>query len=215
MLRNKLVGASDYLPELKSGLSTMQISAAEPMILQLAQHCDLVARWNQRFNFVSRQDIARLVARHVLDSLSARPWVAGKHLLDVGSGAGFPGIPMAIVCDDRQVVVCERMARRARFLHQVVNELALANVTVVDTDIDRFEPPAKIDTVLARAVATPSSVWAMVQPVLADNGRVLIYASTQSAQRTDALPAQVAWTLHQVQVPGLKGSHDILELRHG
>ena len=138
----------------------------------------LIRRWNARGNLVSRRDLDRLRDRHVLDSLGLLPWWRGS-LADVGSGAGFPGVPLAIARPESPVTLVERSERKARFLQQVVIELALPNVEVIEADVG--QPPASgsldgrvFDTVTARAVAPPAATWRLLRGLLAPAGVALL-----------------------------------------
>lgn len=138
----------------------------------------LIRRWNIRGNLVSRRDLDRLRDRHVLESLSLLPWWHGS-LADVGSGAGFPGVPMAIARPESPVTLVERSERKARFLQHVIIELALPNVEVIEADVG--QPLASgpldgrvFDTVTARAVAPPSATWRLLRGLLAPTGVALL-----------------------------------------
>ena len=136
----------------------------------------LIRRWNPRANLVSRRDLGRLRDRHVLDSLSLLPWWHGS-LADVGSGAGFPGVPLAIARPDSPVTLLERSERKARFLQHVIIELALRNVELLEADVTK--PPGSLakrgfDTVTARAVAPPAATWRLLRGLLATTGVALL-----------------------------------------
>lgn len=146
----------------------------------------LIRRWSARGNLVSRRDMGRLRNRHVLDSLSLLPWWRGT-LLDVGSGAGFPGVPLAIARPASPVTLVERSERKARFLRQVVIELGLCNVEVIEADVGRSRAWCSLggrvfDTVTARAVAPPTPTWRLLRDLLAPAGVALL----QSGDPPDA-----------------------------
>ena len=146
----------------------------------------LIRRWNARGNLVSRRDLDRLRDRHVLDSLGLVPWWRGS-LLDVGSGAGFPGVPMAVVRPESPVTLVERSERKARFLQQVIIELPLPNTEVIEAHIGQPHVAGSLrgrvfDTVTARAVAPPAATWRMLQGLLAPGGAALL----QSGEPLDA-----------------------------
>ncbi len=138
----------------------------------------LVRRWNMRWNLVSRHDVDRLRTRHVEDSLELLPCWRGR-LADVGSGAGFPGVPLAIARPGSAVVLIERSERKARFLEQVVIELGLANVDVIAQDVGELlrsgrSPAERFDTVTVRAVAPPAEAWKLVRNLLVVDGQALL-----------------------------------------
>lgn len=138
----------------------------------------LIRRWNARGNLVSHRDLGRLRDRHVLDSLGLLPWWRGS-LADVGSGAGFPGIPLAVARPDSPVTLVERSERKARFLQQVVIDLALRNVEVIEADVRQPLASGSLDgrvfdTVTARAVAPPAASWRLLRGLLAPAGVALL-----------------------------------------
>lgn len=138
----------------------------------------LVRHWNDAYSLVSRRDASRLETRHIADSLSLVPWIEGTRLGDVGSGAGFPGIPLAIAGPQWQVTLVERSTKKARFLRQVLIELEIENAEVVLEDARQFDPDRPFDTVTARAVATPGAAWEIVRPLLRPHGCALLQSSS-------------------------------------
>ena len=152
----------------------------------LERYEGLIRRWNARGNLVSRRDMGRLRDRHVLDSLGLLPWWRGN-LADVGSGAGFPGVPLAIARPASPVTLVERSERKVRFLRQVVIDLGLGNVEVLEADVGRRRARCSLggrvfDTVTARAVAPPRSTWRLLRDLLAPEGVALL----QSGDPLDA-----------------------------
>lgn len=141
----------------------------------------LIRRWNARGNLVSRGDLERLRERHILDSLALLPWWSGR-LADVGSGAGLPGVPLAIARPGSPVTLIERSERKARFLRQVVIELSLTHVEVIGADVGRRGGRGSLDgrvfdTVTARAVAPPAATWKLLLGLLGREGVALFQSS--------------------------------------
>lgn len=156
-----------------------------PAVEALEHYERLIQRWNPRANLVSSRDIARLRDRHVLDSLSLLPWWHGS-LADVGSGAGLPGVPLAIARPELPVTLVERSERKARFLQHLIMELTLGNVELLEADVREPLPGSLakrgFDTVTARAVAPPAATWRIVHGLLAPGGVALL----QSGEPLDA-----------------------------
>lgn len=154
---------------------------------------DLLRRWNRVYNLVSRHDIAHLEAKHIRDSLTLVPRVRGPRIADAGSGAGFPGIPLAIV-GSWSVTLIDRSATKARFLRQALIELGLDNATVVEEDVRRYRPEAPFDTVTARAFAKPPAAWKAVRHLLRPDGVALLQTSAtlsgESLSGGRALPSE-------------------------
>ena len=141
----------------------------------------MLKRWNRHCNLVSRGDVRRLRERHVLDSLALLPWWQGT-LADVGSGGGFPGLPLAIARPRRDVLLIERSQRKCLFLRQAVIELALPNVEVAMADAARYQPRALFGTVVARAVAPPARAWRVLRRLVAPDGAVLFQSREALAE---------------------------------
>ncbi|MDG1125741.1 MAG: 16S rRNA (guanine(527)-N(7))-methyltransferase RsmG [Pseudomonadales bacterium] len=140
----------------------------------------LLVRWNKGMNLISRRDINRLLPRHLLDSLSVLPHIIGSSVLDVGTGPGLPGMPLAIVDPNRTYTLCDRMAKRIRFLHMASRELETSNVSLEERNLAK-DPfiEKRFDTILARGVAPADALWPMVEPYLELGGRVIVFESAQ------------------------------------
>ena len=173
--------------------------------------CKLLLRWNNTFNLVSRQDSGRLLRRHVLDALQLLPHVRGPRLLDIGTGAGLPGIVLAIARPQLQCTLLDRVARKVRFVVQARAELGLGNVTAVCGDALQWRSPDLFDTVTVRAVATGPDLQALVLPHLAADGRVLAQLGTLQAA---PLPAALSLVdEHRYRLPEIVGEFRTVVMR--
>ena len=164
---------------------------------------DLLRRWNRVYNLVSRHDIRHLETKHIQDSLTLAPHVRGTRLADAGSGAGFPGIPLAIAHSAWSVTLIERSATKARFLRQALIELGLENATVVEADVRAFRPPGLFDTVTARAFAKPPLAWQAVRHLVRPDGVVLLQTGAPLAGV--ALDGGRAVSSERVVLAGVEG----------
>jgi len=175
----------------------------------------------------------------VLDSLSGLHLLSGNRVLDVGSGAGLPGVVLAIASPSKQFILCDRSARRARFLKQVKLSLNLSNVVVWEGDLGRdvFPHLTPVDTVVARGVTAADSIWEMAQGYMEAEGKILVYERTQTAPMSceeEAQPSEdvalepplkkytlnlggdeVVHQAHYFDIPGINQRHRIVSLyRH-
>jgi 16S rRNA (guanine527-N7)-methyltransferase len=182
----------------------------------LLQFGDLLLRWNRAFNLISRRDTGRLVSRHLLDSLSVTPWLHGREVMDLGTGAGLPGVPLAIAREDSSFTLVDRSERKIRFIDQVVRTLGLTNVATRCGDVRSLPDSAIFDTVVSRAVASVDEIWALAEPRLRPGGRVLIMHRGQAPAERDVvvggLPGGCVHDRILLQLPGLPQPHELVVL---
>ena len=194
------------------GLLALGISASAQQLETLTNYAALIEKWNRKFNVVSRKDMERFVSRHLLDSLSLLPWVHAERCVDLGSGGGLPGIPLAILRPTMQVTLLDRSEKKARFLSYAVRELALPNTQVVVMDATVYRPKLGYQLIVSRAVAPPGKLWALGQHLLADDGRMVLHAAVGLEANNLEVPEQVQSEIVVVNVPGLTEPHQLLVL---
>ncbi len=199
-------------PELESGLSELglETALAEPLLAYLA----LLQRWNQTYNLTAIRDPHEMLVKHLLDSLAMHAHLAGiDTLADLGTGAGLPGIPLAIALPQLQVTLVESNGKKARFLREAVRQLQLGNVKVAELRIEAFDAPGQFDAITARALATLPLILELGGHLLAPAGRLLAMKGVLPAEEIAALPP--GWTLlatHPLQVPGLGAERHLVEV---
>ena len=179
----------------------------------LLAHLDLVDEWNTRFNLTAIRDREQQIAKHVLDSLTVRPWLRGPRIADIGSGAGFPGIPLAIVEPERRFALIESTGKKCRFLETVRDSLGLANVDVIQARAEVYKPEARYDTVVARAVGPLADIARFAGPLLAGGGRLLAMKGRHPGEELAArLNGWKVVAVHPLRVPGLEDERHLVEL---
>ena len=137
--------------QLHRGLSALRIDLPQGGGARLLQYLALLSKWNRAYNLTAIREPARLVSHHLLDSLSVLPHLSGPAIVDVGSGPGLPGIPLAVARPDWSVTLIDSNHKKAAFLRQVVIELKLQNVEVITDRVERWEPSGPIDVAISRA----------------------------------------------------------------
>ena len=191
----------------------MGVELDEAQTGALIVHLDLVDEWNQRMNLTAIRDRPAQLTKHVLDSLSVRPYLRGERIADVGSGAGFPGIPLAIVERERRFTLIESTGKKCRFLEHVRDALGLANLEVVQARAESYKPEQRFDTVIARAVGPLADLVRYAGPLLAGDGRLL---AMKGRFPEDELAAKLnGWKVlgvHALVVPGLDEQRHLVEL---
>jgi 16S rRNA (guanine527-N7)-methyltransferase len=179
----------------------------------LTAHLDLLDEWNARMNLTAIRDRPSQLTKHVLDSLSVRPFLRGARIADVGSGAGFPGIPLAVVEPARRFVLIESTGKKCRFLEHVRDTLALANVEVVHSRAETYRPDVRLDTVIARAVGPIADLVRHAGPLLAAGGRLLAMKGRYPDEELAAkLNGWKVAAVHRLVVPGLDEQRHLVEI---
>jgi 16S rRNA (guanine527-N7)-methyltransferase len=156
--------------ELRRGLDVLQLSLSQDAQAKLLQHLDLVEKWNRVYNLTAVRDRDQMLAHHVFDSLAVVPHVNGATVLDVGSGAGLPGIPLAIARPEMKVTLLEANHKKSTFLKQAVMELGLSNADVASARVETWAAPAPYDVVISRAFSDLGEFVALAAHLCADNG---------------------------------------------
>ena len=202
-------------PALASGLASLGF-APEPLATRLLDYLALLVRWNGTYNLTAIRDPAEMVSKHLLDSLAVAPYVRGT-LADIGSGAGLPGIPLALALPECEVTVVESNGKKARFLREVQRHLGLMNLNVAESRAETFAAPARFDCLVSRAFGSLAEFVRVGGHLLADGGRLLAMKGVAPEDEIAALPA--GWRVsevHALDVPGLAARrHVVLIERNG
>ncbi len=143
------------LREIEAGLQEMGLSYSGRQVSQLAEFSELLKKWNKAFNLIGRRKPDRLLSYHIFDSLTASAYIRGNQVLDVGSGAGLPGIPLAIMNEKVKFYLLDSNGKKTRFLKQAAIELSLIDrVEVVNSRLEEYHPRRPFDTVISRAFSS-------------------------------------------------------------
>lgn len=197
--------------KLADGLEAMQLALPDGAQAKLLAYLDLLAKWNRAYNLTAVRDPADMVSRHLLDSLAVLPFVHGENLADLGSGAGLPGIPLAIARPDLAVTLVESNGKKARFLREAIRSLPLANVTANQTRAQ--DATGAFDTITARAFASLPDMLTWAGHLLAPDGRWLALKGHADPAELGAVPEGFRISaVHELQVPGTDGERCVIEL---
>ena len=197
---------------LQQGLRDLGLDLTVPAREQLLNFLGLLEKWNQTYNLTAVRDPEQMVPRHLLDSLTVLPYLQGPQVLDIGTGAGLPGIPLALARPDLEFTLLDSNAKKTRFATQAVHELGLQNVVVVQERVEKFHPEKKFDTLIARAFASIPDMLAASRHLCAPRGRFLVmkgvFPQEELAAVTDGYRAEVK-ALH---IPGLDAARHVVIL---
>ncbi len=170
----------------------------------LLRYLDLLQRWNRSYNLTAINDLRTMVTHHLLDSLAVSPWVPQGRLLDAGTGAGLPGVPLAIVRPELQVTLLDSAGKKIRFLNQVRRELGLENIEPVQARLEAWQPPQPFSAIISRAFASLAA-FAQAARALAGEAILLAMKGRYPAAELDELPDWVTVRdVQKLEVPGLQ-----------
>ncbi|TMH42096.1 MAG: 16S rRNA (guanine(527)-N(7))-methyltransferase RsmG [Betaproteobacteria bacterium] len=178
---------------------------------KLLQYLALLEKWNQVYNLTAIRDTGRMVSGHLLDCLSVVPYLTGTRMLDAGSGAGFPGIPIAVARPDIQVALLDSNQKKAAFLRHAVADLQLKNATVVCERVEAWHAGEKFDFIISRAFAEIAEFIALTKHLLAPRGVFVAMKGVYPFEEIERLPPdfRVRQT-HALAVPGLEGERHLV-----
>ncbi|MCW9024242.1 MAG: 16S rRNA (guanine(527)-N(7))-methyltransferase RsmG [Gammaproteobacteria bacterium] len=205
---------SDLKGILTQGLSQIGLEIEASAEQRLLDFIELLAKWNRSYNLTAVRKPEQMVTRHLLDSLVIEPYLQGEQVLDVGTGAGLPGIPLAIVCPERHFTLLDSNSKKTRFVTQAVAELGLTNVDVVQSRVESFQPQGQFDTVIARAFATIGDFIAQSRHLLTRDGLFLVMKGVYPVTELDELGEEfVVEQTHKLDVPGLDAERHLIIIK--
>ncbi|HUL96292.1 MAG TPA: 16S rRNA (guanine(527)-N(7))-methyltransferase RsmG [Usitatibacter sp.] len=198
--------------QIAQGTAAMGLDLPHEAQAKLAAYLDLVAKWNRVHNLTAVRETSEMVALHILDSLSVLPHIVGAAtLVDVGTGAGLPGIPVAIARPGLRVTLLDSSHKKCAFLEQAKTELGLANVEVVCARVEEWKPAARFDAVVSRAFSDLADFVAQAKHLLAPGGRLVAMKGVYPFDEIARIPAshKVAGVV-ELRVPTLDARRHVV-----
>lgn len=198
---------------LQQGLAALQVELDAKTRAKLLQFLELLAHWNRAYNLTAVREIEQMLPRHLLDSLSIVPHLHGKRVLDIGTGAGLPGVPLALARPDLHFALLDSNAKKIRFVRQAIHDLDLPNVETAHIAVERYQPPQPFDTLIARAVAAIPDMLNSCRHLVAPGSRVLAMKGVYPKEELAALGRGVqVRDVVRLSVPDLDASRHLVIL---
>ena len=206
---------TEWRNQLQEGAERLGISLSGRQQELFMAYLALLRKWNRVFNLTAVKDDRELVPRHLVDSLSVAAFVAGPRVADVGTGAGLPGIPLALLRPDWAVTLVDTNSKKTRFLTQVKLELGLGNCEVVHARVETLRPDAGFDTVISRAFSTLAEFWRLASHLLVPGGRLVAMKGRRPDAEVAELPAGIFADITALESPPGAGERHVVVLQAG
>lgn len=197
---------------LEEGLAALGLTLSEQACGKLLDYVQLLARWNRTYNLTAVRDPVAMVTRHILDCLSLLPFLGdAQRIVDVGTGAGLPGLPLAVVRPDTDVVLVECNRKKVCFLKQVSSDCRVKNIQVVNQRVEDYKVEPGFDKLVVRAFASLSDIVDRAGHLLKPGGQIL--AMKGVCPEVELAVLTQSYTVHPVQVPGMDEQRHIVEIQ--
>ena len=195
---------------LKSGAKRMNIELDESQSAKLLQYLELIIKWNKTYNLSAIRNLEEGVKRHLLDSLSVVSFIKSGSLLDVGAGAGLPGIVISIMKPELSVTVLDTVGKKCHFMQFAKTQLALKNLTVVNQRVENYQPEQCFEQITSRAFAEVNKTLNLTKHLLCDNGSYLLM---KGSRITNESLNDYEIKVHQIKVPYVSDQRHFLEIK--
>ena len=205
---------TDNSPEhikLESGITRMGLDVPEGAADNLFSYMELLKEWSGTYNLIAPRERDFLLARHVLDSLSIAKWLQAGSLLDVGTGAGLPGLPLAIIRPEMEVTLLDSAGKKIRFIRHVGRTLKIANIHPLHQRVEELESDQSFANITSRAFASLQAFAEAVRPCASESSRLLAMKGTRPEQELEDLPGWVkVESVEQLSVPYLHAERHLV-----
>ena len=205
---------TELLAVLKNSLKSSELVVSSSQQQQLIRYVLLMHKWNKAYNLTSVREPQQMVIKHIVDSIVVAPFLDKNRYIDVGTGPGLPGIPLAIMCPDKHFILLDSLGKRVRFMKQVAYELNIPNIEPVQSRVEDYVATDKIDGVLSRAFASLKDMLHWCQHLVDSQGVFVALKGQLPTNELEALPLNfVLQQTIKLDVPGLEGDRHIVKIK--
>jgi 16S rRNA (guanine527-N7)-methyltransferase len=191
----------------------MGLSLTPQQVKRLLCYLDILEKWNKAYNLTAVRDKNQMLFTHILDSLSISTFIKGKRILDAGTGAGLPGVPLAIIYPNRNFTLLDSNGKKIRFLFHVKKQLELNNLNEVQSRLETYIPKAPYDSVTSRALSNLSDIAQKTEHLLVKGGRIYAMKGRFPQEELSILTKHYkVVSSHKLLVPGIKSERHLIEI---
>nr|WP_228012306.1 16S rRNA (guanine(527)-N(7))-methyltransferase RsmG [Salmonella enterica] len=202
------------LNKLSRLLADAGISLTDHQKTLLVAYVDMLHKWNKAYNLTSVRDPNEMLVRHILDSIVVAPYLQGQRFIDVGTGPGLPGIPLAIVLPDAHFTLLDSLGKRVRFLRQVQHELKLENITPVQSRVEAYPSEPPFDGVISRAFASLNDMVSWCHHLPGEKGRFYALKGQLPGDEIASLPDDFSVeSVEKLHIPQLEGERHLVIIK--
>jgi 16S rRNA (guanine527-N7)-methyltransferase len=200
--------------ELELGIKTLGLNCSSHQVEQLLAYLEMLQRWNKAYNLTAIREPIQMVRLHLLDSLAIHPFIQGvKDIIDVGTGPGLPGIPLAILNPDINFTLLDSNGKKTRFLFQAINDLSLSNSREINQRVEKYQPENTFDVILSRAFSSISDMLYQCDHLVSNNGCFL----AMKGKKPDSELSQITKDykvveLSEVNVPKIDSERHLIKI---
>ena len=210
-MRLKLPAEPHLAPILEAGMQQMGVEYSSEQRDMLLTYLQLLMTWNKAYNLTAIRDPGEMIKLHLLDRLAVLPHVAGRRLIDVGTGAGLPGIPLAIMCPERDFTLMDSNGKKTRFLFQARCDLGLSNLKEINSRVENHRPEVPYDAVLSRAFTSVADMVKKCSHLLSPEGLFLaMKGKFPQSELSEVGKGYKVNASHILQVPGVDGERHLI-----
>jgi len=201
--------------KLQNLLAKTSLQVSEQQVQLLIQYVELLNKWNKAYNLTSVRDPQEMLIKHIMDSLMVGELLQGNKFIDVGTGPGLPGIPLAILYPDKDFVLLDSLGKRITFLRQVVFQLKLTNVQPIKSRVEEYQENLPFDGVLSRAFSSLNDMVNWCSHLITDeHGQFFALKGQYPTDELTQLPENISLvSSHQIKVPELIGERHVIILK--
>ncbi|MDQ8039294.1 MAG: 16S rRNA (guanine(527)-N(7))-methyltransferase RsmG [Rickettsiella sp.] len=207
-----------YITQLHSALHKQltenSLTFSHPVIAKLADYLLLIERWNRVYNLTSIHNPTQMIPKHILDSLSISPYLQGTRILDVGTGAGLPGIPLALTHPNYHFTLLDSNGKKTRFITHVIQKLAISNIDIIQARVENFRVSLCFDTIITRAFSTLTDFLKKTQHLACSKGIFLSMKGQYPTEEINKLDSNfVVTSVNSVNIIGLNERRHVIVIK--